>query len=54
MQIAKQVAVVTGAASGMGEATARFLAAAGATIIVVDLDAAGVERVAAEIDGVAC
>lgn len=54
MQIAKQVAVVTGAASGMGEATARFLAAAGATIIVVDLDAAGVERVATEIDGVAC
>ena len=54
MKIAKQVAVVTGAASGMGEASARFLAAAGAAVIVVDLDAAGVDRVAAEIDGVAC
>lgn len=54
MKIAKQVAVVTGAASGLGEASARFLAAAGATVIVVDLDTAGAEQVAAEIDGVAC
>ncbi len=46
-------ALVTGAASGIGEATARRLAAEGADVIVFDLQAERARRVAAEIDGVA-
>jgi NAD(P)-dependent dehydrogenase (short-subunit alcohol dehydrogenase family) len=42
------VAVVTGAASGMGRAMARALAAAGARIGGVDVDAAGLDRLGAE------
>jgi 3-oxoacyl-[acyl-carrier protein] reductase len=44
-----RVAVVTGAASGLGEAIARRFAAAGAAVVIADLDAAGGERVAAAI-----
>jgi NAD(P)-dependent dehydrogenase (short-subunit alcohol dehydrogenase family) len=44
-------ALVTGGASGMGEATARRLAAAGATVVVLDRDQAKGEQVAAEIEG---
>ena len=33
----KQVAVVTGGASGIGEATARALAAEGARVVIADL-----------------
>jgi len=46
-----QTAIVTGAATGIGEAIARRLARAGATIAVADLDAAGASAVAASIDG---
>jgi NAD(P)-dependent dehydrogenase (short-subunit alcohol dehydrogenase family) len=46
-----KVAVITGAASGIGRASARRFAAEGARVCVVDLaDEAG-EQVAAEIDG---
>jgi NAD(P)-dependent dehydrogenase (short-subunit alcohol dehydrogenase family) len=44
-------ALVTGAASGLGEATARALAAAGAPVALLDRDAARGAAVAAEIGG---
>jgi NAD(P)-dependent dehydrogenase (short-subunit alcohol dehydrogenase family) len=44
-----QTAIVTGAATGIGEAIAKRLAAAGATIAVLDVDLAGAEVVAAAI-----
>jgi 3-hydroxybutyrate dehydrogenase len=44
-------AAVTGAASGIGEACARRLAAAGAAVTVLDIDAGGASRVASEIGG---
>jgi len=47
-------AVVTGAASGLGEATARELAKRGAKVAVFDRDADRGEKVAAEIGGVFC
>jgi NAD(P)-dependent dehydrogenase (short-subunit alcohol dehydrogenase family) len=50
-----RVAIVTGAASGIGAATARALAAAGASVIAFDLDADGAQSVAEACasDGVA-
>ena len=48
-EFAGRVAVVTGGASGMGAATARELAAKGATVVVVDRNADGAAAVAAEI-----
>jgi len=44
-----KIAVVTGAASGIGAATARRLAAEGAHTVVADLNTAGAEVVAGEI-----
>jgi NAD(P)-dependent dehydrogenase (short-subunit alcohol dehydrogenase family) len=48
-----QTALVTGGATGIGESIARVLAAAGATVIIGDVDLAGAERVAADIGGTA-
>lgn len=47
-------AVVTGGASGLGEATARALAAKGVKVAIFDLQAEKGEKVAAEIGGVFC
>jgi NAD(P)-dependent dehydrogenase (short-subunit alcohol dehydrogenase family) len=44
-----QTAIVTGAATGIGEAIARRLADAGAIVSVADLNSEGAERVAASI-----
>jgi len=46
-----KVAIVTGAARGMGEASSKTLAAHGATVVVNDIDIKGAERVAEEIRG---
>jgi NAD(P)-dependent dehydrogenase (short-subunit alcohol dehydrogenase family) len=44
-----RVAIVTGAASGIGRATAHLLAAQGARVCAADLDSEGASRVAKEI-----
>ena len=46
-----KVAVVTGAAQGIGEAYARALAAEGASVVVADLNTEAGEKVAADIGG---
>lgn len=45
-----RVAVVTGAAGGIGADCARVLGSAGAHVVVADLDAGGAEKVAASIE----
>ena len=54
MQIQGQAALVTGGASGLGEATARELARLGAKVAVLDRNADMAEKVAAAVNGVAC
>jgi len=53
MEIKGQAAIVTGGASGLGAATARALAAAGAKVAVFDLNEQGAAGVAKDIDGIA-
>lgn len=48
-----RVALITGAASGIGRATAERVAAEGAVVCAVDLDPAGAETVARELGGLA-
>lgn len=50
-RLAGKVAVITGAASGIGLATGRRLRAEGATIVVGDIDPATGEAAAEELDG---
>ena len=51
MKLKDKVAIITGGASGIGAATARLFAAEGARVALVDRDASGLAKVAAEIAG---
>jgi NAD(P)-dependent dehydrogenase (short-subunit alcohol dehydrogenase family) len=53
MEIKGQAAIVTGGGSGLGAATARALAAAGARVAVVDINEKAAAEVAADINGIA-
>lgn len=53
MKIEGSCAIVTGAGSGLGAATARLLARLGAKVHVFDRDGAAAEKVAGEIGGIA-
>ncbi|MGC4109423.1 MAG: SDR family NAD(P)-dependent oxidoreductase [Nocardioides sp.] len=46
-----KVTIVTGAAAGIGRATAVRFAREGARLVAADVDAAGLERLAAQVDG---
>jgi NAD(P)-dependent dehydrogenase (short-subunit alcohol dehydrogenase family) len=52
MDIAGKVFIVTGGASGLGEGTARMLAAAGGKVVIADLQADKGDAVAKELGGV--
>jgi NAD(P)-dependent dehydrogenase (short-subunit alcohol dehydrogenase family) len=52
MDIAGKVFIVTGAASGLGEGTARMLAANGGKVVVADMQAERGAAVAGEIGGI--
>ena len=51
MQISDTAAIVTGAASGLGEATARNFAEGGAQVTILDRDTTRGTEVAKEIGG---
>ena len=51
MDVNGTAAIVSGGASGLGEAAARVLAAAGAIVVVADLNEDGGKRVASETGG---
>lgn len=52
MRVANKVALVTGAAGGIGSATARLLAREGAKVVVTDLAEQAGQALAAEIGGI--
>lgn len=51
MDLTGTAAIISGGASGLGEATARALAAAGSTVVIADLNTDHGEAVAAELGG---
>ena len=50
MRLKDKVAIATGAASGIGQATALLFAEKGARVVVADIDSEGGERTVAEIN----
>ncbi len=54
MDLNGKVAIVTGGASGLGEAAARLFAGNGARVVVLDRSVEAGERVASEIGGMFC
>jgi NAD(P)-dependent dehydrogenase (short-subunit alcohol dehydrogenase family) len=48
-RVKDKVAIVTGSAGGIGEATAKLLAAEGATVAIIDIKDEEGERVAGKI-----
>ena len=53
MELKDKVVVITGAASGIGKATATAMARLGAQVAVIDVNEQGAVEVAAEIGGLA-
>src|SRR6185437_1405840 len=53
MEVKGQAAIVTGGASGLGAATARTLAAAGAKVAILDVNDKAASSVAIDINGIA-
>jgi len=51
LDLGGKVAIVTGAASGMGKETALYFAAAGASVVCADMNGPGAEAIAAELGG---
>src|SRR6476469_7640718 len=51
MELSGTAAIISGGASGLGEATARELAAAGSTVVIADLNEERGKKVADEIGG---
>ena len=51
MELSGSTAIISGGASGLGEATARDLAAAGATVVVADLNEERGKAIAGELGG---
>ncbi|MEM7611269.1 MAG: SDR family oxidoreductase [Pseudomonadota bacterium] len=49
-RVSGKIALVTGAAQGLGEAMARMLAKEGATVILTDINEAGVQGIAEDIN----
>ena len=49
MKLTGKIAIITGAAAGIGAASATLFAKEGATIVAVDLDRSTLDRVSAEI-----
>jgi meso-butanediol dehydrogenase/(S,S)-butanediol dehydrogenase/diacetyl reductase len=48
-KLENRIAVITGAGSGIGAATARLFAAEGARVVIADIDESGGQKVAAEL-----
>lgn len=53
MEIKNSAAVITGGASGMGAATAKTLAAAGAKVALLDINKEAAQKVADQVGGIA-
>ena len=53
MNLSNKSAVITGAGSGMGAATARFLAKKGVKLALLDMQTDKVEEIAEEVGGLA-